>query len=125
LWDSIQRGSRMSATIDTGEWLRFIEQEYLAGFIRDGGSAVKFAVPLDEGLRAGLFHGLDEIGKRGGYFVAGINAADTKVHLIDEIFFRVSQQVRWHETSLKVIAGLASDGGYTWVSPGSDPLYLR
>ncbi|HEV3200744.1 MAG TPA: BREX system ATP-binding domain-containing protein [Bryobacteraceae bacterium] len=115
----------MTASIQSAEWLRFIEQEYLAGYIRDGGSVVKFAVPLDSGLRAGLFSGLDTIGQRGGYLVAGISAADTKVHMIDEIFFRVAQQVPWHILSQKVIAGLASESGYSWVENAHGPLYLR
>ncbi len=115
----------MTASIQPAEWLRFIEQEYLAGFIRDGGSAVKFAVPLEARLRTSLFSGLDDIGQRGGYLVAGISAADTKIHLIDEIFFRVAQQVPWRELSRKIIAGLAAESGYHWVEGAADPLYLR
>lgn len=115
----------MTASIESAEWLRFIEQEYLAGYIRDGGSVVKFAVPLDGGLRPGLFSGLDGIGKRGGYLVAGIDAADTKVHMIDEIFFRVAQQVPWHILSQKIISTLAAESGYSWVENARGPLYLR
>ena len=115
----------MSATIQTGDWLGFIEREYLAGFIRDGGSAVKFAVPQEEGLLPGLFEGLAGIGKRGGYFVAAIDAAETKMHLIDEVFFRVAQQVPWHELSLKIVASLASDAGYTSVPEPGGALYLK
>jgi hypothetical protein len=113
------------ASIQPADWLRFIEQEYLAGFIRDGGSVVKFAVPLDGRLRPELFSGLAGIGQRGGYLVVGISAADTKVHMIDEIFFRVAQQVPWHELSQRVIAGLAAEAGYSWVDPADGPLYHR
>lgn len=115
----------MTASIQPADWLRFIEQEYLAGFIRDGGSVVKFAVPLDDRLRPDLFSGLDSIGQRGGYLVVGISAADTKVHMIDEIFFRVAQQVPWRALSQKVIAGLAAESGYSWVDHADDPLYCR
>jgi len=115
----------VTASIQPSEWLRFIEQEYLAGFIRDGGSVVKFAVPLEDRLRAGLFSGLESIGQRGGYLVVGISAADTKVHMIDEVFFRVAQQVPWHDLSHKVIAALAAESGYTWVDNADGPLYHR
>jgi hypothetical protein len=115
----------VTASIQPAEWLRFIEQEYLAGFIRDGGSAVKIAVPLEDRLRTELFSGLDGIGQRGGYLVAGVSAADTKVHVIDEFFFRVAQQVPWRELSLKIIARLTAESGYSWVDGGDGPLYLR
>lgn len=115
----------MSASILPSDWLRFIEQEYLAGYIRDGGSVVKFPVAPDGRLRPGLFSGLDSIAKRGGYLVVGVNAADTRVHMIDEIFFRVAQQVPWHELSHKVLAGLATESGYSWVSRTDGPLYER
>lgn len=115
----------MTASIQPADWLRFIEQEYLAGYIRDGGSVVKFAVPAEDRLRTGLFSGLDSIGQRGGYLVVGISAADTRVHMIDEIFFRVAQQVPWHILSRKVIALLAAESGYSWVENAGGPLYLR
>ena len=115
----------MSATIQPAVWLRFIEQEYLAGFIRDGGSVVKFAVPLEDRLRTEVFSGLDSIGQRGGYLVAGISAADTKVHMIDEIFFRVAQQVPWHDLSYRIIAALAAESGYSWADREDGPLYHR
>ncbi|HLK65968.1 MAG TPA: BREX system ATP-binding domain-containing protein [Bryobacteraceae bacterium] len=115
----------MTASIRPAEWIRLIEQEYLAGYVRDGGSAVKFAVPQDENLRNELFRGLDEVGRLGGYLVAGINAADTKVHMIDEIFFRVAQQVPWRELSLKMLVSLAAESGYSWVREGEGPLYRR
>jgi hypothetical protein len=115
----------VTASIQPAAWLNFIEQEYLAGFIRDGGSAVKFAVPMEERLRSDLFHGLDEIGRRGGYLVAGAHAAETKLHMIDEIFFRVAQQVPWSELCQRIIAGVAAESGYSWVEPGSGPLYRR
>ena len=35
-------------TISLPKWLQVIDQEYLSGFIRDGGASVKIAVTDDE-----------------------------------------------------------------------------
>ena len=115
----------MIAFIHPTEWLRFIGQEYLASFIRDGGCAIKFAVPLNNGLRPDLLTGMARIASEAGYVVAEIDAAQTKIHLIDEIFFRTAGQVPWETLSQKVIASIAAGAGYTWAGDGADPLYRR
>lgn len=113
----------MSAVIQPAEWLRFIEQEYFGSFIRDGGCAIKFAVPLDDALRPELFDGLASSAGQAGYLVVRIDAAQTRVHLVDEIFFRTAEQVPWHIVSQKVIARLAAESGYSWVDDTGAPLY--
>ena len=115
----------MTASIQPAEWLRFIEQEYLTTFIRDGGSAIKFAVPLDDALRPDLFSGLAAISNKAGYLVVTISAAETRIHMIDEIFFRTAEQVPWHILSERVIAKLAAESGYSWVDNVDGPLYRR
>jgi hypothetical protein len=115
----------MTASIQPAEWLRFTEQEYLVSFIRDGGSAIKFAVPLDDALRPDLFSGLAGISDQAGYLVVTMSAAETRIHMIDEIFFRTAEQVPWHTLSQKVIARLASECGYSWVNNADAPLYRR
>lgn len=115
----------MTASIQPAEWLRFAEQEYLGSFIRDGGSAIKFAVPFDDALRPVLFSGLAGISDRAGYLVVMMNAAETRIHLVDEIFFRTAEQVPWHILSQKVIARLAAECGYSWVDNADAPLYQR
>jgi hypothetical protein len=113
----------MTAAIQPAEWLHFIGKEYLTSFIRDGGSAIKFAVPIDEALRSDLFGGLAGIGDQAGYLVVKINAAETKVHMIDEIFFRTAEQIPWQILTRKVLATLAAESGYSWVEGEDDPLY--
>src|SRR5712672_2491789 len=115
----------MTASIQSADWLRFVEQEYLKTFIRDGGSAIKFAVPVDEALRPDLVAGLVAIGDQSGYLVVRINAGETKVHMVDEIFFRTAQQMPWDSLSQKVIAKLAAESGYSWTDKVDGPLYVR
>ncbi|HTX39008.1 MAG TPA: BREX system ATP-binding domain-containing protein [Bryobacteraceae bacterium] len=106
-------------------WLTFIDQEYLRTFVRQGGSAVKFAVPLDDAWRLEIFDGLTRMAGEAGYLVAKIDAAQTKVHMADEIFFRTAEQVPWQTLSRRFVAKLAADSGYVWAEDGEDPLYLR
>ena len=115
----------MTATIRPAEWLRFIEKEYLATYIRDGGSAIKFAVPMEDGLRCDLVGGLAAIGERSGYLVVKIDAGATKVHMVDELFFRTAEQMPWSHLSRKAIATIAAESGYSWVDKADGPLYLQ
>ncbi len=115
----------MSTFIGPAGWLNFIDREYLRTFVREGGSAVKFAVPLDEAWRREIFDGLTKLAGEAGYLVARIDAAETKVHLADEIFFRTAEQVPWQILSRKFVARLAAESGYQWAEDGDEPLYLR
>ena len=115
----------MTAAIGPREWLHFINQEYLSTFLLDGGSAIKFAVPLDDSLRQDLFDGLAGISLRSGYLVVNINASETKVNMIDEIFFRSAQQMPWRILIHKIIAKLAAESGYSWIDGEEGPIYQR
>ena len=42
----------MSNALQIQEWLDVIRDEYLQRFVRDGGSSIKFAVPVREELGA-------------------------------------------------------------------------
>ncbi len=113
----------MTASLPPSEWLRFVESEYLSTFVRAGGSAIKFAVPLHEPLRAELLSGLAATADQSGYLVAGVNAAETKVHMIDELFFRTAEQIPWRGLCRRIIAQTAVDSGYAWIETGEGPLH--
>jgi len=115
----------VTPSIGLSQWFRFIDEEYLRGFVRDGGSAIKFAVPLDDAFRAEIFDGLSGLAAQAGYLVVKISAAETKIHLMDEVFFRTAEQVPWHILSRRFIAKLAADAGYEWTEDGDGPLYAR
>jgi hypothetical protein len=114
----------VTASITPSEWLSLIDKEYLASFVRDGGSAIKFAVPLDEASRPELFDGLAHLAGKAGYTVVKINAADTRIHMADEIFFRTAEQVPWQLLSRRFVARLAADSGYAWAQNAQGPLYV-
>jgi hypothetical protein len=102
----------MTALIEPNVWLRFMEDEYLDTFIRSGGFSVKFAVTFDEQAAQCLREGLLHAGERLGYIVAQVCASDTKIHMMEEIFFRTAEQLSWRTLSRRVIRMLAAKAGY-------------
>lgn len=115
----------MTFSIEAHTWLKFLDEEYLATFIRDGGASVKFAVPLDETSRSTLFASLTERSKNKGYAVAQIDAAQTRVHMIDQLFFAVAEQMPWTDLSLRVLEKLSSEAGYAPATPGEGSFLTR
>lgn len=113
------------ATIAPERWLNFLQNEYLESFIRDGGASVKFAVPLVEEVRQVAEQGILDCGKRTGYIVAKVSSADTRVHMIDQVFFRIAEQVPWRQLSENVLVKLAGTAGYGPPEPGPKSLGLR
>jgi hypothetical protein len=102
----------MTATIDPERWLEFLRTEYLGSFIKDGGASIKFAVPLDERLREDIAGTILDQAKTAGYLVARISSAETRVHLIDQLFFRVAEQIPWRQLNENVITKLAREAHY-------------
>ena len=102
----------MSNTLGLQEWLDVIRDEYLQGFIKEGGSSIKFAVPLGRVSGRDMTTGLSEIAKDAGYIVAVVNAAETRVHMAQDIFHKVAEQVPWRIMAKHVMLGLAQDHRY-------------
>lgn len=81
--------------VDAGVWLDLIEREYLADFVPAGGAAVKFVVPPAEPERHALRAALGRAAARHRFAFAVVDAASTKVHLIDRLFHAVARQMDW------------------------------
>lgn len=97
----------MTASLNAGEWLRFVRKEYLDTFVKEGGAAIKFAVPLDKEAHQVLWDGLVRESQQLGFLVARLDARETRIHLADQIFFRVAEQVPWQRLRHRIIARLA------------------
>ena len=84
----------MTGSLEVSGWLDFLGKEYLSDFVRRGGTAVKFAVLAPSAVPA-LHRGLASASEAEGYLVARVDAATTKLHLIDQLFFAVTRQLDW------------------------------
>lgn len=102
----------MTNVLPLYKWLDVVASEYLNGFIRDGGSSIKFAVPTKPGLDTKVVSEIKDIGTRLNYLVVQVNASDTRVHLPQEIFFKVAAQINWRLFARRVILRLAQEPGY-------------
>ncbi|MGH3736712.1 MAG: BREX system ATP-binding domain-containing protein [Micromonosporaceae bacterium] len=83
----------MVAGIGAYEYLEFVEREYLAGYIGRGGAAVKVLAVGDDVERLRLLSGFGKLGDR--FEHAAVDAATTRVHLIDQVFSAIAGQLDW------------------------------
>ncbi len=85
----------MTEYVSPEKWLSTVRREYLQDFIRQGGAAVKFVVPMDvpalREIQAGLQHAAEEE----LFHFAFVDAASTKLHMVDKVFHQVAQQIDW------------------------------
>ena len=115
----------MTLSMSSSNWLDFVESEYLASYIKDGGSAIKFAVPLEDGIAATLSDGINERATQLGYVIAHVDSGLTRVHMVEQLFFSVAEQIPWRETVQRVVGRLAEAEGYAPPAPGDEPLFRR
>ena len=117
----------MTNTLPIQEWLTVIEDEYLDGFVKDGGSAIKFVVPVQEDLAPLLQARLSAMAGGLGYLVVKVDSGETRVHMPQEIFFRIAQQIDWPLLARRVMLRLCEDAGYHTgtIDPQGEPLILE
>ena len=102
----------MANDISVAEWAGFLEREYLATFIKDGGGAIKFAVPVDESIRSGLMDTLKSIALEAGFLSMTVDSAEIRIHMPQDVFFAMARQVDWRQTARRFLIGLAASLGY-------------
>lgn len=115
----------MTTTMKTQEWLQFMQIEYLESFVKGGGSTVKFAVPMADQVSPVIVDGLGRCAEDMGYLVARVSADETKVHMVDQIFFKIADQVPWRSLCQRVIIRLAVQLGYQAPCDSDEPLAMR
>ena len=109
----------MTGNLALQDWLHFIRNEYLDGFIDDGGSALKFAVPVKEDLAPLLKDHFARDARDLGYLLVEVDAGVTRVHMLQEIFFRIAEQIDWRLLARLVVLKLCEDLPYD--TRGVDP----
>ena len=98
--------------IGVDDYLSFLAGEYLADYVAHGGAAVKFVVPADDGAAAAFTSGFAAAAGDAGYAVASVDAAETRVHLLEQVFFDVARQVDWDGLAAAAAARAAAAAGY-------------
>ena len=103
----------MSNTIPIHEWLKFVDDEYLSTFIKDGGASVKFAVTPDE-LNSDLYETIKSRCRGLDYLFVELDAAkiEMRAHMPQDIFFEMAKQIDWRLLARRMVLRLAADAGY-------------
>ena len=101
----------MSKTIPIQDWLQNIDDEYLSAFIREGGASIKFAVTPDE-LKPDLHEAVNIRCQRLDYIFARLDAAETRAHMPQDLFFGFARQVDWRLLARRLILRLAAERRY-------------
>ena len=115
----------MTPTLESEEWLRFMRNEYLDNFVKDGGATIKYPIILSSEIISPLVDSIKRNAEESGYLVVHLDAARTKVQMMDQIFFKVAEQIPWREMCQKVILKLAAKRSYAMPEDGEDPLIFR
>ena len=104
------------------DWLSVVKKEYLDGFVKDGGSAIKFAVPESEELGMLLEGALSDLALKLGYHVVKVDSGQTRIHMPQDIFFRIAEQIDWRLLARRVVLRIGKDAGFQTddVDPGSE-----
>ena len=98
--------------LSISDWLDVIRKEYLEGFVRDGGASIKFAVPAKEELAPLLHDAFTRMASNLGYIVAKVDAGETRVHMAQDVFFRIADQIDWRLLARRVVLRLCRDLPY-------------
>lgn len=85
--------------IPAPEYLDFFAREYLDDFVAKGGAAVKFVVAGDDQTQGAFSAQLGTRARDAGYIHCTVDAARTRVHMIDQVFFSVARQVDFDATA--------------------------
>src|SRR5271166_6699715 len=105
----------MGVTAD--EWLDLIDREYLHEFVSGGGSAVKFVEGEAEQLDA-IQASLVALAERHQLASCRIEASQTRLHMIQDIFFAISRSLDWPAMAQAFVEALVTKNGYEWPRPG-------
>ena len=98
--------------IPANEYLSFLDAEYLRGYVENGGAAVKFLVPADDSVADGIVVRAAEVADSAGFVFASVDAATTRAHLLEQVFFEVARQVDWEALAANTAREAAAAAGY-------------
>jgi hypothetical protein len=100
------------------EWMRIVDTDYFAAYIPEGGFAVKFVI-VEPGDRAMLSARLQSLAVKHGLLWAPIDAAETRLHMMHQVFFAVARQVDWLGIAQDFVEQQLAEHDYQWPDPGN------
>lgn len=99
------------------DWLQLVRREYLSRFVPGGGSAVKFIVAEDD-LLSDTARSLQSMSREHLIRFVPIDAARTRLHMIQDVFFALARAIDWDELAQRWVEATFEAEGYDWPVPG-------
>lgn len=84
-------------------YAEFVAKEYLGDYVRAGGAAVRFVVTGSDEVASRWHRWLAGAADAEGYLYIGVDAAETRVHMIDQLYAAVARQVDWRELARRQV----------------------
>lgn len=109
----------MTEVIAAGEWFSYLRREYLDEYLRAGGASVKFAVAGESGATTEIVNQARVLAMDSGFVPIAVDAAETRMHLIERVFFACASQVPWTRLTDTALRRFATDEGFS--APPSVP----
>ena len=81
--------------IGVDDYAEFLATEYLDSYVAGGGAAVKFVVAGDAADADRFSQIVRERAARLEYATVRVDAVNTRIHMMDQLFFAVAAQVDW------------------------------
>jgi len=94
------------------QYLEFAAEEYLRTYIAGGGAAVKLVVPGSDEVAKRFGEGLAEIAAPGRFAYVSVDAAQTRIHLMDQLFFALAGQIDWMALAARVLQDAYQQAGF-------------
>jgi hypothetical protein len=89
-----------------------MDREYLSDFIPEGGGSVKFLAGSAE-ENAEVSAALDTLAEKRGFDRVDLDAARTRLHRIDHVFFEIARQIAWPDLAAAYVAEALREPGWT------------
>lgn len=95
-----------------GDYVRFLDTEYLAEYVAHGGAAVKFVVPYDDEEAQRFSSLLLEASTGRGYVSARVDAVTTRIHLMDQVLFDIARHIDWRSLARIAVRDAVTAAGF-------------
>ncbi len=102
----------------SADWLRVMEREYFADFLKAGGAAAKFVMG-DDAAQEEIQSECAVLARRHGLLHARLSADETKLFLPQEIFFALARVLPWDGLLQRYLEGLFARHDHPWPHPGT------
>lgn len=94
------------------DYAAFLSREYLASYLPVGGAAVKVAVVGDGSAADRLESALAAAAAGNGGLFVSISAESVRVHMIDQVFFAISQAIDWDVLAGSCVRAAYADASF-------------